>query len=566
MILRHPVPSEPYILQTDASDRAISAILGQKDTNGEIGIISIAHRILKAAERSYFTTEKELLAVVWGLSKFRTYVAGAKIRAITDHRALTFMSTCRFVSQRLSRWILSIQDYDIEAEHCPGSRNVAADVISRLHEYEAAPGHPAPHDASIETMLARAPSNEIKRAMKKLDERQREDEDLRRIITETTEQGEGKYRIREGILHKKINEDEWRIYLPRALLEKLTWECHELYAHVGPEKIYQMLREEFCHSRMRTRIKQMLAKCDSCQRNKWTNQTAYAAMQTIQTSRPGELVSIYFLGPLPRARNGARYLLVAIDAFSKYVNLYPLRRATTEETIRKMFQEYIPKMGKPERIQFDHGTQFTARKWTNKLRECANIVGTFSSIRHPQGNIVERVNRELGRFFRTLIGERHTEWTHWIKVITDCINEVYHKTTEMTPIELHFGVKPERIWKRWLSTNDATGGGPDAAAQARRLELAKRRIRNKGRTRARKFDETHKLTTFNEGELVLVKALNVSNAASGQMAKFLSVVEGPYRIKRRVGDGTYILCEREGGREKGMHHSTRLRKYIEERD
>lgn len=118
-ILRHQRPKDPYILQTDASDKAISAILGQRDDEGEIEVINIVHRLLKPAGQKYFTTEKELLAIIWGLDKFSTYLVGAKVEVITGHCAIVFMDTCRFVNQRIARWILSIQDYDIETEHYP---------------------------------------------------------------------------------------------------------------------------------------------------------------------------------------------------------------------------------------------------------------------------------------------------------------------------------------------------------------------------------------------------------------------------------------------------------------
>lgn len=88
-------------------------------------------RKLKGAEINCFTTEKELLPIVWALQKFRTYLAGAKIMNKTDHMATTFLKTCNFASARLMRWIKAIQDYQITVEHCQGKDNVVADTSSR---------------------------------------------------------------------------------------------------------------------------------------------------------------------------------------------------------------------------------------------------------------------------------------------------------------------------------------------------------------------------------------------------------------------------------------------------
>ena len=77
--------------------------------------------------------------------------------------------------------------------------------------------------------------------------------------------------------------------------------------------------------------------------------------------------------------------------------MYPIKKANTVTVIKKLFQEYIPTNRKPAKIICDHGTQFTAKLWFKKLKE-ENITLIFSSIRHPQRNIVELVHRELSMF------------------------------------------------------------------------------------------------------------------------------------------------------------------------
>ena len=128
-----PDPRRAYYLETNASHYALGAILYQINDQKEKDIITLASRTLKGPELSYFTTEKELLAIVWALQKFRTYLQGAHIINRTDRMALTFLRTCKFVNARLTRWILAIQDYDITMEHCPGKENIAADLLSRQH-------------------------------------------------------------------------------------------------------------------------------------------------------------------------------------------------------------------------------------------------------------------------------------------------------------------------------------------------------------------------------------------------------------------------------------------------
>ena len=90
VVLKHPRQDHPYYLSTDASDYALGAVIAQKDDEGTLEPLAFASRALHGAELSYFTTEKELLGIVWSLQKFRSYLLGSKIFVLTDHKALTF--------------------------------------------------------------------------------------------------------------------------------------------------------------------------------------------------------------------------------------------------------------------------------------------------------------------------------------------------------------------------------------------------------------------------------------------------------------------------------------------
>ena len=101
------------------------------DDFGEEKIIICVSRTLKGPELNYFITEKEMLAIVWALNKLQTYLLGAKVRIITDHKAITFFNKCKFANNRLMRWILAIQDYNVTFEFIKGTLNIPADVLSR---------------------------------------------------------------------------------------------------------------------------------------------------------------------------------------------------------------------------------------------------------------------------------------------------------------------------------------------------------------------------------------------------------------------------------------------------
>ena len=275
-------------------------------------------------------------------------------------------------------------------------------------------------------------------------------------------------------------------------------------------------------------------------------------MQPIFTDRPGELLSIDFYGPLPPSTAGAKYLLTTIDVFCKFVVIYPIKNANTATVIRKILQDYIPKYGKPAKIICDHGTQFTSKLWAKKLRE-ENISLIFSSIRHPQSNIVERVHRELGRFFRTLTADQRTKWATYVPTIQTIINETHHETTQKMPWELHFQTPSERIWTKWVLVPDK-----ENTSLEDRIFVARDTMHSKLKKRARKTNENIKHFHFQIGDAVLIRANNVSSEK--HIAKFFHVYEGPYFIKESVGKDTYLLSHPSNGI-RGKFHLSLLKPY-----
>ena len=104
-IIQPPDWSLPFELMCDASDYAIGAVLGQR-VDKVPHAIYYASRTLNDAQLNYSTTEKELLAVIFALDKFRSYLIGTKVIIFTDHAALRYLLTEKDSKPRLIRWIL----------------------------------------------------------------------------------------------------------------------------------------------------------------------------------------------------------------------------------------------------------------------------------------------------------------------------------------------------------------------------------------------------------------------------------------------------------------------------
>jgi hypothetical protein len=135
-IMMAPDWSLHFELMCDASDFALGVVLGQR-INKVPHAIYYASRTLDDAQLNYSTTEKELLAVIFALEKFRSYLIGSKVIVFTDHSSLRYLFAKKDAKPRLIRWVLLPQEFDLEIRDKKGSENVVANHLSRLlHEEE----------------------------------------------------------------------------------------------------------------------------------------------------------------------------------------------------------------------------------------------------------------------------------------------------------------------------------------------------------------------------------------------------------------------------------------------
>ena len=103
----------------------------QTNRDGETHIVSTASRVLTQTERRYSVAELELLTTVFALDKFRNYIFGYEVYLRTDNKALSFLSKCALTSNRIARWVMQIQEYNLHIQHNRGADNFLGDTISR---------------------------------------------------------------------------------------------------------------------------------------------------------------------------------------------------------------------------------------------------------------------------------------------------------------------------------------------------------------------------------------------------------------------------------------------------
>ena len=129
-ILAFPDFKETFHLYTDVSNEGVGVTLGQLQNGREVAI-AYAGRDFNSAEKNYSTTEREALAVIFGINNFEPYSYGRKFVLHTDHHSLKWLMSISDPSGRLARWSLLVQQYDFEIRHRPGAAHANANALSR---------------------------------------------------------------------------------------------------------------------------------------------------------------------------------------------------------------------------------------------------------------------------------------------------------------------------------------------------------------------------------------------------------------------------------------------------
>ena len=131
-VLVTPDFTRPFIVQTDASDRGVGAVLSQPVEGGGDRPVAYFSRKLLVREQTYSTVEKECLAIKLATHAFRVYLLGRPFTIQTDHRALEWLDCMKENNPRLTRWSLLLQPYQFKVEYRPGRGNANADTLSCL--------------------------------------------------------------------------------------------------------------------------------------------------------------------------------------------------------------------------------------------------------------------------------------------------------------------------------------------------------------------------------------------------------------------------------------------------
>lgn len=546
-ILYHPNYDIKFILRTDASDKAIAGELMQEVEGTRVPICFIS-KTLKGSEIRYTISEKEMAAIVFAVTKLKYYLIGNEFIIETDHSALVHLTKTRFANSRIYRWTLLLQEYNFTIRHIAGKDNIGADYLTRKEG--AVKFKPQTVLLALNVLYHEEGLFSMQELM--LEQTREELNSIReRINGGETYRG---FTLQDGRIIKTIGDKEFFVTTVSHMTKIVKW-VHEKYGHIGVKKVWLLIRENYYAINDFKIIKQQVLRCHVCCLGKYKNMVNMGVVKSISVESPLDLVAIDYLSNLVPSRR-CKHILIIVDIFSKYTKLYPCNKCNTETSIRCV-EDYIRNIGRPKKLLADNATYFTNDRFKNHWLGQQIKVG-YCSIRHPQGNPTERYVQEVIKYLRILVyGDRQVNWRNYVGKIEAYINEVPSTATGETPLLLMKRVRPERPWVVEENIEDIF---------EQKLNEVRVKMRRKGERYVRRQNQSVKRQTrFDINDLVVIRALRVSNRAEGIADKLLLPFQGPFKVHNRFGD-TYELVFPETNRVRGRFHIQMMYKYTGERD
>ena len=377
-VLTYYDQTKPLVLQCDASQTGLGATLLQDGKP-----ISYISRALTPTETRYAQIEKEMLAVVFGLTKFHQYTFGRLTKVVSDHKPLQSImrKPLNLAPKRLQGMMLKVFQYDVELEYQPGKDMHIADLLSRQHLPENEGGQMFENINMISFLPIRPERlQKIKQATA--------DDEVMNLLLETIIYGwpETKDEVPSQLLPYFNSRSEFsaqdglifkgeRVVIPSALRDEIKKAIHS--SHTGIEGCLRRARECVYWPSMNAEIKEYISQCETCLQfnNKQQKETL---MSHELADRPWDRVGVDLF------ELGTQSFLVTVDYFSNFWEVDVLDSVTTNTVIRKL-KAHFARYGIPSILVSDNGPQFVSETFRDFALKY-DFQHRTSSPKYPQSN------------------------------------------------------------------------------------------------------------------------------------------------------------------------------------
>ena len=537
----------------DASNCAVGAVLGQRRDNKPI-VIYYASKTLVDAQLNYTTTEKELLSIVFALEKFRSYLLGSKVIVFSDHSALKYLLKKKEAKPRLIRWILLLQEFDLEIRDKKGCENVVADHLSRIPLNEKG----VINDAFPDENLFLIQKNElpwfahivnylVSRKMPYEWTSQQKKKFLSDVRFYYWEDLELFFKGQDQLLRKCVPEEEQF---------KILEFCHDRPrgGHYASKTTAQKVLESgFFWPTLFKDAHSYCQACLNCQASVNLNDRDRMPLHPILEVDVFDLWGIDFMGPFVNSC-GFVYILMAVDYVSKWVEAIPTRTNEGKLVIDFLEKNIFSRFGCPRAIISDRGSHFT----NAIFRKCLKKFGVQHRItnpNHPQANgQVELCNREIKKILKKIVNPRGKDWSQKLHEALWAYRTAYKSPLGTSPFRLIYGkschlpveLEHKAFWAIKRLNFDLDTAGKNCMLQLHELNEIRNDVYENSqiyKDRMKRFhDQNIRRRTFHEGQKVWL----FNSRLKLFPGKLRSRWDGPFLVKKIYENGSILIQDKQG--------------------
>ena len=580
-ILAYPDPKREFVLDTDASDYGIGAVLSQVH-DGQERVVAYGSRALTKAERRYCVTRREMLAVVYFIKYFRHYLAGAKFTLRTDHASLRWLKSFKEPEGQVARWLEILEEYHYDLIHRPGRKHGNADAMSRGPCHQCGGDHegvkihcgrPKLRANRVNTRGKKDPVpdqhtwlSHLTLNIKDLKDSQDADPTLsdvklwvlqgqRPLFDKISHEGMdtkfywGQFdslKLKDGVLVRELERDlfgpKYQILVPYRMQEEVLKECHDTRTagHLGRNKTTANLKRRFLWPGMRRDAEVYVRSCDLCSKYKTTGRTRRAKLQQFQVGAPSERLCIDIAGPYNESPTGNKYCLVVTDCFTKFVEIYGMKNQEAETVAEVLGTQFISRYGAPREIHTDQGRQFESVLF-QELCKVLGVTKTRTTSFHPQSD--GQAERNIKTLIKMLAinADQKQDWDAYLPFISMAYRATVQESSGFSPNYMMFGrelMMPVDVMFPLKDDDDSPSSPSEYVKKLKpklhyAYELARKNLRRSTERQRRLYNERVFGEKVHEGDLVWV--MN-KERKKGKTPKLQPRWKGPCLVTKSYND------------------------------
>jgi hypothetical protein len=544
-VLALPNFALPFTVETDACDTGIGAVLTQQGHP-----VAYLSKALGQQNCKLSIYEKEFLAVMMAIDRWRPYLQRGQFTILTDHKSLSNLGDQQLHSHLQRKAMSKLMGLQYTFQYRRGQDNNAADSLSRVA-----------HVLHLD-MISSCRPDWVKEVYHSYDV----DSSAQELLTElavSSPNSKG-YSLEQGLIKY-----QGRIYIGAnsALQTKLIANLHDSAAggHSGIQATYQRVRKLFFWPGLKTAVEEFVKQCLICQQAKHEHTHPAGTLQPLPIpTQIWEHLTMDFITGLPLS-DGADVIMVVVDRLTKSAHFLALRHPYTALQVAHLFLDNVVRLhGVPRSIVSDRDAVFTSVMW----REIMKSVGTtlnYSTAHHPQTDgQSERVNQCLEQYLRCFVQDCPRKWRRALPMAEFWYNSSVHSSLGCSPFKALYGVDPS--FGAMPNVSVATDSPVfDAMTERQALtDMIRAQLQRAQDRIKRQADKQRTDREFSVGDSVLLKLQPYaqSSVVNRPFQKLAFKYFGPYKIVTRVGAVAYQLALPPDSKVHPVFHISQLKPYI----